>query len=263
MENQYHIKLPKVLINSVPKSGTHLLLQIILGISGMKFRKATADSFVFYADHHRYVKTITTGEVALGHLPYNLNLISEMEQQRIKHIYISRDLRDITVSYMHFIINQCPDHLIFQYFTEHLQTNEQRLQALISGIHLNESDAKKYGFSSYPTIFQLFESIFNWRGNPNICELKFEDLMKDTESQKQEILKIIDYLWSDLQSLNVKKEVLLDLMQNNINPQTSWTFRKGKIGEWRDTFTEEHKQAFKQNAGNFLIDLGYETDLNW
>jgi len=28
-------KMPNILVNSLPKSGTHLLLQIILGIPGM------------------------------------------------------------------------------------------------------------------------------------------------------------------------------------------------------------------------------------
>ncbi|MFX3624583.1 MAG: sulfotransferase domain-containing protein [Ectobacillus sp.] len=255
--------LPKILINSVPKSGTHLLLQIILGIPGMKFRKATANSFVFYAEHYKEVQTVANGEVALGHLPYNEGLISDMAQQGIRHIFISRDLRDVTVSYMHFIINQCPEHMIFRYFTEHLTTNEQRLHALINGIELDGDNAKKYGFSSFPNIRQLFGAIYNWRGHESLCELTYENLIKSKDSQKQEILKIIDFLWDDLQALHVAKEELLELMVENINPQASWSFRKGAIGGWREAFTKEHKKSFKEQAGRFLIDFGYEKDYDW
>ncbi|TYR81750.1 sulfotransferase domain-containing protein [Priestia megaterium] len=263
MENFKNATLPKVLINSVPKSGTHLLLQIILGIPGMKFRKATADSFVFYADHYKEVKTIAGGDVALGHLPYNMALTSDINQTGIKHIFISRDLRDVTVSYMYFIINQCPEHLIYRYFTEHLKTNEERLQALISGIQLSGEDIKTYGFSSFPNILQLYGSIYHWQGKQHLCELKYEDLVRNEESQKKELFKIIDYLWDDLQSLNLSKENLFDLMKKNINPEKSWSFRKGKIGGWREIFSEEHKSTFKDNAGKFLIDFGYESDDNW
>ena len=43
----------------------------------------------------------------------------------------------------------------------------------------------------------------------------------------------------------------------------TWSFRKGSIGSWKQYFTQEHKQAFKEVAGQLLIDLGYEKDLNW
>ncbi|MGH2703243.1 MAG: sulfotransferase domain-containing protein, partial [Actinomycetota bacterium] len=50
--------------------------------------------------------------------------------------------------------------------------------------------------------------------------------------------------------------------------QRSWsqgtaTFRRGQIGDWRNHFNEDHKEAFKKMAGDTLIRLGYEHDLNW
>jgi hypothetical protein len=44
---------------------------------------------------------------------------------------------------------------------------------------------------------------------------------------------------------------------------TGKTFRKGMIGGWRNYFDEELKDIFKQNAGQYLMTLGYETDLSW
>jgi hypothetical protein len=41
------------------------------------------------------------------------------------------------------------------------------------------------------------------------------------------------------------------------------TFRKGQIGAWKEEFTAEHKDLFKQYGGELLIKLGYEKDLNW
>ena len=43
----------------------------------------------------------------------------------------------------------------------------------------------------------------------------------------------------------------------------SSTFRSGRIGGWRDTFSEAHIAAFKATAGDILVDLGYEHDLDW
>lgn len=40
-------------------------------------------------------------------------------------------------------------------------------------------------------------------------------------------------------------------------------FRKGISGDWKGTFTERDKEVFKEEAGELLVELGYEKDLNW
>ena len=49
----------------------------------------------------------------------------------------------------------------------------------------------------------------------------------------------------------------------NINPKKSHTFRKGESGQWRKIFNEEHTEVFKKVAGDLLIRLGYERNLDW
>lgn len=39
--------------------------------------------------------------------------------------------------------------------------------------------------------------------------------------------------------------------------------RKGIHGDWANHFSHENKAAFKNLAGQLLIDLGYESDLDW
>ncbi len=40
-------------------------------------------------------------------------------------------------------------------------------------------------------------------------------------------------------------------------------FRKGVADDWRGVFTEEDRQAFKEEAGETLVRLGYEKDEDW
>lgn len=40
-------------------------------------------------------------------------------------------------------------------------------------------------------------------------------------------------------------------------------YRKGKAGDWRNHFSERHKDLFKEKYGRLLIKLGYERDDNW
>ena len=39
--------------------------------------------------------------------------------------------------------------------------------------------------------------------------------------------------------------------------------RKGVSGDWREVFTERDKRIFKEEAGELLVELGYEDDLGW
>ena len=43
----------------------------------------------------------------------------------------------------------------------------------------------------------------------------------------------------------------------------SSNFRSGKIGNWKNEFTEENLVNAKKLLGKSLIDLKYEDDLNW
>jgi lipopolysaccharide transport system ATP-binding protein len=39
--------------------------------------------------------------------------------------------------------------------------------------------------------------------------------------------------------------------------------RKGIVGDWRNYFTDEVKDKFKERFGNILIETGYERDCDW
>lgn len=64
----------------------------------------------------------------------------------------------------------------------------------------------------------------------------------------------LDVNLSEEQIIKVAKEIFF---------QRSTTFRKGQIGDWQNHFKDEHKQAFKEVAGETLINLGYENGYDW
>jgi hypothetical protein len=39
--------------------------------------------------------------------------------------------------------------------------------------------------------------------------------------------------------------------------------RKGVSGDWRGAFTEGDRRIFKEEAGDLLVELGYEKDHDW
>lgn len=252
--------LPKILVNSVPKSGTNLLMQIIKGIPGV----FNEQSISYDGVHFREILKIKPNQVVSAHIPFNASFSQELKSHSIQQVFIYRDLRDVAVSLVHFINNKLPQHPLFTVFTKRLLTFEEQLNAVILGIDfIGEEKNNQSGIERYPGIYEEFRMIYEWRKDSKVCSIRYEDLIQDDKSKEKTIFSIIDYLWEDLLDLNMDKFQLLKLMKQNINPNASWTFRKGKIGGWQEEFTEVNKKNFKKVAGEFLIDLGYEKNNKW
>lgn len=253
--------MPKILINSVPKSGTNLLIQIVKGIPGI-----FQDQKVFYHSGNRSeLLNIKPGEMVSSHIKYNKIFSRELQSKSIKQVFIYRDLRDVAVSMVHFINDKLHTHPLYPVFQNRLLTFEEQLNALICGIDFNEEEQifNNYGMVRYPGIFEEYRSIYEWIKDPTVCSIRYEDLRYNEILKGKNILSIINFLWEDLEHLGIDKFHLLNLMKQNINPEKSWTFRQGNVGGWIDEFTVENKKNFKEVTGDFLIQLGYEKDNNW
>jgi sulfotransferase 6B1 len=248
--------LPKVLVNSLPKSGTHLILQIILGIPGM----IITPSWII---EDKDLEMIKPGSVGPAHLIYSTERLILLKQKKVKVIYISRDLRDVVVSLVHFVmLNKWGNHPWTPYLKD-LKTHDERLLAMIKGVNLSKGEQIKYGIEHIPNIKEFANNKLGWIQKPGICSLTFEELVSNDKLQNESIMKIINFLWTDLEHLRMTKLELLERIKQNIVPESSGTFRKGKVGDWKEEFNIKHKEAFKEIAGDLLIQLGYEKDYNW
>lgn len=93
-------------------------------------------------------------------------------------------------------------------------------------------------------------------GSPNVHSVRFEDLMSSEENRRIATGKIIDFLWGDT-GHTYNLEELITKKSANIKPQESVTFRKGKIGGWRDEMDQELQALFMKSSGQLLDELGY------
>jgi hypothetical protein len=100
----------------------------------------------------------------------------------------------------------------------------------------------------------------------NYAEVRYEDLL---ERPEEEARRLLAFLGADAADDTVKRCVeatsfeRLSLGRERGEEDPSSFFRKGVAGDWRETFTEEDRLVFKQAAGDSLIKLGYEGDLDW
>jgi len=259
-----------VLINSLPKSGTNMaakVLQLLSGFSQEAFHLgfSNIDQFNhYYNDQNDSVKigvdfpteanidliknalqSLEPQTFATAHLPFSPSLAQLLQSLRFKMLLILRDPRDVVVSHAKYV-RSSPAHPLFTYY-QTLNSDEQ-IMASIKGVE---------GNLRMPDINQRVRSVLQWSEQPFTYTTYFEKLVGRKgggrqKDQKDEIRNISDHLGFHL------AESEIDKITNNVFGGTV-TFRKGKIGAWRESFNENHIKAFNTIAGDLLNVLGYQT----
>jgi hypothetical protein len=101
---------------------------------------------------------------------------------------------------------------------------------------------------------------------PNYTEVRYEDLLV---RPNEEVGRLARFLGADASEKAVQQAVgsasfeKLSKGRERGQEDTSSFYRKGVAGDWNNYFTERDKEIYKEEAGELLIRLGYERDLDW
>ncbi len=252
---------PILLGISFPKSGTHLLDQILLGFSTVAPFSRRLHSF--YAEYEgesgrkrapeqalAWLDSLRPCDIASAHLFARPDAIARVCSQAFVPYFIFRDPRDVVVSHVFYVTDMEARHVHHNYY-QSLPDFNTRLKASILG----RPDANV----EFPNVADRFAPYLGWLDRPEVLTIHFEDLIHDRASA---LTCIMDHLLARV-TLHTPRELILSSLETSINPTKSPTFRSGKTGEWKKYFTDEHKRIFKNVAGDLLIKLGYEKDGNW
>ena len=253
--------LPILLGISFPKSGTHLLDQILLGFSNVAPYAKRLHSF--YAEYEgesgvkrapeqslRWLDSLSPRDVASAHLFARPEAIARVSSPKFIPYFIFRDPRDVVVSHVFYVTEMEKNHVHHAYY-QSLPDFDSRLKVSILG----RPDAG----IEFPNIAERFAPYMDWLNHPEVLSIHFEDLINDRAAT---LTRILDHFLTRI-PLQTPRKLILDSLESSINPSRSPTFRSGKTGEWKKYFTDEHKRIFKDAAGDLLIRLGYEKDNNW
>ena len=257
-----------ILCNSFPKSGTHLLYQILYSIPGLQKWNDIASvqalcGIMNTPNHLRWkIGSAPHNSIVRSHLMYCQEILSILQEFNCQVLFIYRDLRDVAVSHARWVTKE--ERIFLHDIYRQYSSFDEQLMSSIKGVPLGSP----YGSNvSQPDIGSDFSRWQGWIDAPNTLAVKFEDLVGErgggSETKRLELVaQILDYLRVDLTS----SEIASQFGSCVLNPEESHTFNKGgkgSIGGWKTAFKEVHKQEFKKVAGQTLIDLGYESDLNW
>lgn len=252
---------PAVLGNAMPKSGSHLIIQVLQGLTrlgpfvnpGFPPVNRTEDNqklstSAILANIHQ----MQPGDIAYGYIACSEPFLSALKRPGRATIFVYRDPRDMIVSHVFYATEMKSDHWMHHYYAETLQTMEERINAAIRGVEEPGSELTP--------VRQRYEGYLGWRDVPEVLSLRFEDLILDREAAFGQIL---DYLQQRGFTSQPPRQQAIAELSHAIAPRKSGTFRKGKPGNWREHFTAANIALFKEYAGDLLIDLGYEKDNDW
>jgi hypothetical protein len=243
---------PKVLLNSIPKSGTHLLETVVEQIPLLRhFGGRTLRTSIYASPQHCYrqVGHLSKGEFAPAHLAFDESLFDIIRRNNIKVLMMARDPRDIIVSNEHYITNIDKTHEHHRFLSA-IPSSELRIEALIKGFDNNGI--------IYPSIADLFASYQKWTQQKEVFCLKFEDLIGEkgggsAQKQRDTVEKLIEYLEIAITQSDIDK-----ICDKTFSTKSS-TFRKGKIGSWEDTIPKKQLDLLHQQAYEIMKAYGYEV----
>ena len=251
------IDLPILIGISFPKSGTHLLDQILLGYS--KVAPYSTRLHSFYAEYEgesgvkrlpeqaiRWLDSLGPRDVASAHLFARPEAVARVCSPKFIPYFIFRDPRDVVVSHVFYVTEMESRHVHHNYY-QSLPDFDARLKVSILG----RPDAGV----EFSNIADRFAPYIGWLDRPEVLVIHFEDLINDRHAT---MTHIVEHFLARV-PLQVPRERILDVLEGSINPLRSPTFRSGKTGEWKKYFTDEHKKIFNDVAGDLLVKLGYEV----
>ena len=254
-------RMPIVIGNSMPKSGSHLIIQILEGLPqigpfvnpGMPpLNRNEKNAIQTQQVILRKIQRLAPGDFTYCYLEATEAYISALTKPGIAPIFVYRDPRDMIVSHVFYATDMHQGHQMHRYYTEVLKTMEERINAAIFGVEEKDSPLS--------SIALKYSRYAGWLDQPAVLSLRFEDLILEKE---RSIGQILDHLADHGFVPKASRAESVKALTRSIEPKRSGTFRKGQPGNWREHFTEANKKNFKDQTGDLLQRLGYEMDQDW
>lgn len=254
--------VPVLFANSFPKSGTHLLTQVLQGFPrlGPVVDSGLPAVVTYEASGGRErsmeeivsdLRRLSPGDIAYGHLHATPAAVDFLCQPGVAAYFILRDPRDVVVSHVYYVTEMEPDHVLHRYYME-LPDFETRLRTSITGLPGS-------GFA-FPDIHARFAPFLGWLDQSEVLTLRYEDFLHDRDGT---LGMVFDHAVRRGFPASMERGTALRILAGSIDPHRSPTFRSGKSGGWHEKFSPENKRLFKELAGDLLVCLGYEQANDW
>lgn len=269
--------VPGVIIVSPPKAGTHLALKALSLLPGLKVAahaRPLRDVAETEAADPRstpfrigidwplavsarmlalHLDAVGRGRYTSLHLPHSEATAGLLRARGLRTLLILRDPRDVVASHAEYVARETT-HFLFETYQQ--LTPEERRMRSIWGL-----PPVAPGQPGLLDVGARFRSALGWARESGVLTLRFEDLVGprgggSREAQERDLGRLASAIGATCDGATRSR--IADCLFGG-----TATFRRGAIGSWRDVFSREVIEAFKDHTGDLLIELGYEKDDAW
>lgn len=259
---------PRILANSPPKAGTHVLSTLLgrmpqVMFSGRHYNlndflldgRGAGDGPAFdWAQVGKRYGRVRPGQFATGHFPADPEFQRVLGDLGMRSIVIFRDPRDMVVSQA-FYIRSLKRHRLHEMYAG-FPTVSAAIDAAIAGV-----PSGPHGLG-HPSMADRMESYVGWTDADGVLTVRFEDLVGEAgggsrAAQLKAVSDIANHIERPLEDSQLER------ICDQVFAPSSATFRKGQIGDWRNHLTPEQVEIFRARSGDHLIRLGYESGYDW
>lgn len=267
---------PRVFLNSIPKAGAHLAEKALAELGCPRGQGPLGSSTVF--GRQQLVKSLTrrpllTADVVLvgievvapvraswlrrrlaglapghylrGHVQHSGAFAALLEEQELGVLHVVRDPRDVAVSHAHYMMAR-PRHPFHRFYRD-LGDWSSRLAFSITGGWVP-------GGGYLVSLAERYRLMEPWLRHPGALTVRFEDLVGErgggSEATQADAL-------ARLARLAGAGEADLGAVAERLFGGSS-TFRKGRIGGWRESFAPEHHELIAPLREELLLRWRYE-----
>ncbi len=285
----------KVVINSMPKSGTHLLSNVveILGYRNISSHMGAIQKMAYkkgigfprnlcYKHISKNVKlrlcrrfgiisqnsSIPVGVISPVQVPaeFAARWLSKIPPGYfiIGHIPYSQEFEKILVqlNFKHILIMRDPRDVLLSFLRYSLKPGHWLRTDLLN---LSEDErivfAMEGGYAPKSNtriigITDAFHSLMNWMRSQNFLMVRFEDLIGTKGHGTYEAQYRAIRAICDHLEIEHNEEVISNVCKQAFDVRSP-TFRKGQIGAWRTEFTERQLEIFNKYGSGLLDKLQY------
>lgn len=249
----YKAREDDVYIVSYPKTGTTwtqeimYLIQSNLDLSTAK-SKDLSQRFP-YVEHARtdfnFVKHMPSPRLLKSHLPYSL-LPPDIHDKQCKIVYVTRNPRDVAVSYYHFACMLAE--------TGYKGTFDQFFERFINNR------------ATYSPFLNHNLEFWNHRNDANILFLFYEDMQQDIVNNIKKVAEFLGRSLTDDEISSIKDHCSFKKMaesktvglssSDTVTGKGAGFFRKGKVGDWKNYFSAEQISRLDKKVADVLGESG-------
>lgn len=254
---------PRVLVNSVPKAGTHLISSVLDRMDCMKYSGVVmthesidppgVDRFRVLADfnYDRLAKVsgrIAEGTYANGHLYHDNRTVEVLNSLGFRTVFISRDPRDVVVSQANYI-HSFAAHPRHAYMMRRFPTLEDKITALIEGFDAENQD------DAMPDLLTRLSAFSGWLRTEGVLPVRYEDFLapgggaggSQVKARVRELADFVGRPWTEAQGPN---------LMMGIGDTRSSTYNRGQVGTWRECLTGAQIESIRRR-GDVVEQYGY------